>query len=110
MTKDIPHLQLNKLKARTEILIETATHVFNLTVVSTDPLIVEVESTDPLFNQRTAPRGYFLGARRPNTNDFVEGALVKGWNFEVKFRDITMVGTDVVSAKLYGDGWSYDVF
>lgn len=106
-----PHIDITRQKVGTSILVETAQAVWSFKIVDPENAIVEVYGTDQNFKNRPPVKGRFVRSFALNGNEGeMPHAIVKGWQFEVQFADAMLIVSEVVSARVEGDDWSYEVF
>jgi hypothetical protein len=106
-----PHIDVTRLKAGTRILAETPNCVWAFKVVEPESALVEVYGTDPQFKDSAPVKGRLLQAYDPTEGGpNLKHSLVKGWYFQVQFANVVLVGRECLSARVEGEGWSYEAF
>lgn len=108
-----PHIDISKLRPGTRLLVETVTNVWSFTVTVPENLRVEVSGTDERFKNLEKPvLGMLVLCEEPiavNARQ-LPGCIAKGWTFLIDFANCRLIGNQVVSARVEGDGWSYEAF
>jgi hypothetical protein len=83
--------------------------VFEIKLIDPILLVVEITGTDPRFKKpvRGQYLGSFVGFDRCNTRI---GCITREGKMCLGFRDGQLETSPIMSARVYGDNWSYPVF
>jgi hypothetical protein len=102
-----PGIDVRRLKAGTQIIIETQSHVYEMKAVLPQSGLFEISSTDPPLHAPIV--GKFTAGRCAPATD-VEGWVGKGLQMVILFRNGYYVSEPLVSAEVKGNYWQYTVF
>jgi hypothetical protein len=103
-----PGIDMRRLKPGTTILLGSESHVYEMKVTYPVHGIVEISSTDaPL---RLATVGQFLHSSHWLGGNVLSGWIGKGLVMQIRFRNGIYTSQPIVSARVSGEGWAYDVF
>lgn len=105
-----PSINTLKLRAGTKVLVETTQHIYALRFVDPiDQQIVEVQSTDNRI-QGTKIGQFVRSSYDRDGKVSIEGWISKSMRMQILFQNGTLLCTPTLSARLEGEGWSYNVF
>ena len=99
-------IDMRRLAPGNSILLETDSRLYELKVVNPTLSLVEISSTDPALHQATV--GQLLSSVGPSGGR--DWWIGKGLAMRIRFRNGTYTSGPVVSARVVGKGWHYDVF
>lgn len=109
---DVPlrSIDLSQLSAGTQLLLETTESVWTLMIVDPEAFIVRVEGTDRRF-LGLPKQGQFLKSFSRDSRDAGKlGLVIEDHCFSIRFADAVFVSEPVISARVEGVDWHYDVF
>lgn len=108
-TKPEPHVDLRRLKAGTVVLCNTNKDVFELKLIDPILLVVAVTGTEARF--KNPVRGQFIGSFTGyNRCDTRYGCIVKDGKMTIGFRETQVETSPILSAKVCGHDWAFNVF
>ena len=99
-------IDVARLKVGNTLLLETEKAVYEMVVLRPELGLLEIESTDPILRLRTV--GQLLGS--PSPDAFHSNQIVKGLAMSLRFRNGNYLSAPVLSARVRGPAWHYDVF
>lgn len=105
--KTDPGINVKQLRPGTRLMVETEDAVYEMLAVRPDLGLLEITSNDPQLHKPTV--GQFVSSRIPpgaNQLDWIGQGLC----MTIRFRNGSYVSKPVLSAKVQGPTWHYDVF
>lgn len=114
---ELESIKINKLRKGNKILLETKECVFDLEILSPDKAIVSITGGRRFAKPVEAVIIGVYGRRKPDDDDtlLAEKEIERNIGIELQYNDkdnITsnFVTSPVLSAKVYGTGWSFEVW
>lgn len=104
-----PGVNIGRLAEGTKVLVETTQNVFELQVIQPMLNLVHVRGSDPRL--RPGVTGQLIhSAYDINGKVIIPDWIGKGLRMHIMFKNATYQSTPVLSARVSGNGWHYDVF
>lgn len=108
------HIDITRLQVDTRIIVETPNCIWDFTVVDPENALVKVYGTDPSVKDNKPVCGRLLQTYdpaegvSPDERSSLKHSLAKAWIFQVQFSNLVLIGGPIESARVEGDGWSFE--
>lgn len=104
-----PGVNITRLLPGTKVLVETTQNVFEFEITHPSMNLVRVRGSDPRL--RPGITGQLIhSAYDIEATIILPDWIGKGLRMHIAFKNATYVSTPILSARIDGLGWHYDVF
>ena len=104
-----PGIDLTKQTEGTRIIVETDRHLFEIKLVVPSSGLVEISGSHPGLHNVTIGQ-YLRGVYVLDASICIDRWIGRTMQMLLRFRNTQYLSGPVVTAVIYGPGWTYDVF